>query len=323
VFPIRLFLFLIFPLAPLACTGAESYSDRHKVQIVSAQRYVLRSKAADGTRIRNQWKGRATEVAKSLLEELVLRGARVLPYQGVNFPKHYGGRRGFSGKPSYWIRCSFNNGQDVDIHVYPPGPFAYVEGDYRYRLNLSEDSMQALLAPSAWDTSSPPQGQAPEIVANDWIHRNLCFEDSSLDKSPVMGQEGRLLVPVSAKLYSTFYCRCPLDDTDHQCDLVLAGKAKQEMILRLKKILHGSRLITLEFFPDGTRRLPTWLGDGPSKQIVCTMDNGSKVILEHFPKPDAWCVRGEEGLRLDLWNRETSRILAAQAWEPLWQAVDD
>jgi hypothetical protein len=103
VFPIRLFLFLIFPLAPLACTGPNSYSDRHKVQIVSAQRDALRSKAADGTWIRNRWNGRATEVAKFLLEELVLRGARVLFSQGVNFPKHYVGRRGFGGKPSYWI----------------------------------------------------------------------------------------------------------------------------------------------------------------------------------------------------------------------------
>jgi hypothetical protein len=163
----------------------------------------------------------------------------------------------------------------------------------------------------------------PEYVENDWIHRNLNYEDLTLDESPVKGEEGRLLEPVSAKLYSTFYCQCPDDLSNHVCDLVLAGDAKKKMILELTRALHGYRIVALEFFPDGTRVGPEWKELAPSKKIVCKMDNGRVIILEHYAEPDAWCVVGEVGLSLGLRNGGTTRLIDADAWVPLWPTVAD
>ena len=303
------FLFVLFPI--LSCTGPEVHSGSHQVQIVSAHRYLFEAKADDGTIIHNLCTGQANEEILSLLEEVILWGPRVARIQGVYLPGHRG-RTGYGGKAGAWIRCNFDNGQDVDVRILPG--FGRVEGEGSFWVILPEELLQAFRAPFAWDTSCTTQEPGPEISANEWIGRNLTLEGINLNNSPVLG-EWRELHLVSAERYSTRACRCPEGGRAHKCDFILVGQAKPSTVRNLKDALLGSRRITLQFFPDGSRSLPPWIEDGPSERIHCIMDDGREVIIDYYATPGKWCVRGEEGLQLFLWREDTKALLADKAWE--------
>ena len=317
---IRALPLCLVPLVAFACVAPkvslepEQKQGQEQVRIVSAQSFVIDFKAEVGSPARNRCKGRATDEILPLLEDLVLRGARETFTYGVYFPGR-GGRGGFGGKTNWWIRCSFDNGQDVDIEMFPPGPFGLVQGERKFRLMMSEETNQALRAPSAWDSTFAKEEAGVEMTANEWIGRNLTFEDITLDESPMLGDQGKLLLPISAGLYSTRDCRCPEDSTTHRCAFVLVGEAKADTVFKLKEALHGSREIFLRFYPDGDRVLPSWLQDKPSNRVLCKLGNGRVVTIDYFTAPDAWCVEGEEGLQLTMWRLKSSDLLGAWAWK--------
>jgi len=190
-------------------------------------------------------------------------------------------------------------------------------------MDLSRDRIREIYTPSGWDKSSPPPGAIPEITENQWFNQHLVYEPMSLKHSPIVALDGSWLEPVSAKLYSTFYCPCPADRTNHECELVYAGIAKELMLARWKRALHKARKITLWFYPDGSHAPPAWMKDGPTHRIICVMGNGAEVIVEHYPEAEAWCVVGEEGMKLDMRGADTNRLLDIDAWVPMWQRHKD
>ena len=114
IIAVKTLLLCIVPISILACAGLEGQSDRQEVHIVSAHRFAFKSKAVDGSEISNQYLGRATEEILPMLEEAILRGARNVPHRRVFFPGR-GGRGGFGERALFWIRCNFDNGEEVDI----------------------------------------------------------------------------------------------------------------------------------------------------------------------------------------------------------------
>jgi hypothetical protein len=317
-YAVRVSILFLTSLTILSCAvparHADEYTDQQQVQIVSAHRFNFRERGDKESGIRNQCTGRATEELLSLLEEVVLRGPRTARTHSL-YPPGTGGSRGISVRAGTWIRCRFDNGQNVDVRLLPG--FGQVEGEGKFWVILPEELMEAWRTPSAWDTSYATQEPGPEIAVNEWISRNFSLEDITLDNSPVVGKDGRVLELVSAKRYSTQDCWCPLDREGHQCDSVFVGEANAEMVLRLGHALYYPRGVMLKFFPDGSRSLPSWMEDAPSERIHCIMDNGREVIIEYRAKPEVWCVQGEEGLRLERWTNDAFRkLLGSKGWEP-------
>jgi len=101
----------------------------------------------------------------------------------------------------------------------------------------------------------------------------------------------------------------------HQYQAELSGQAKPETIAKIEEAIRSPREITLQFYPDGRRELPSWYQEGPTEQIACTLDNGRVVLIEYFASTDSWCVKGEEGFRVNPKRGEWNELMADVAWK--------
>ena len=151
-------------------------------------------------------RGIATQQTLNVFEEAILRGPRKAWLHLVPFAGH-GGRRGFGGKTNVWIRCRFSNGQNVDLRTLPGGKY-FVQGEDGFLLDLSEQAVETLESPAAWEDFLATEVPSPQITDNHWIGRNITFGDLTLDQSPLLNNEWEILEIVSAERYSIRPCPC-------------------------------------------------------------------------------------------------------------------
>lgn len=318
MFLIRTIFFCLITLTVTADVSAQGQPEAEfeSIEIESAYWFRYSTRSGDGTRRENLCLGRAKSEALPFLEEIVLRRARrdIYTYRGL---PNWGGKGGFSASWPFWIRCSFSNGEVVDLNVNPYS--ASVVGTVRHPIKLSHEECAQLLNQSSWDPSFATAESGLGPSANEWISRNMGVDDLTLDGSPIFGDGGEVLKPVSAKRYSFAACQCKLPvPLHHNCpNMMLVGEADEVKVSSLRNVLYSLREVSYLLYPDGKREMPSWAGTPPLMRVVCTMNDGSEALLDYYKEPMSWCVKGEPGLFIDPSRKRNEKLISMKGWDPV------
>lgn len=316
MFKMRVLLCSLF--ACVACTGLESSEvlvdslEEPEIHIVSAHRHRSIDEAPDGRHVRNRRVGHATESTLELLEEIILRTPRESFLHSVVLPSPWNTSHGMSAATNLWIRSSLSNGEVLDLRVYPG--FVQLNGEKNLWIPCARERTRHLGAMESWNLSSSSWEEGPDQTISSWSGRNMSLEDFTLDESPLVKEGGGIRKPISAQRFSREECWCVEDGETRPHGWIPSGNATAAGILELADLLQESRVVFLDFYPDGRRTFPAWYEEAPSEQVRCTLEGEVEITLHYYAAKGYWCVEGEDGMLLGSRRAKPGRLLYAEHW---------